>query len=199
MTVRRSPLALVLLVLLAEAPMHPYRMRELMKERGKDKVANVAQRNSVYQTIDRLEREGLIRVLETVRSGRPSVRTVYELTPEGATTATNWLREMLSTPAAEFPDMPAALASMLILGPDDVATCLSTRLGLVRAEIAAIEAEMAPLPRIFVLEDEYVLALRRAEVTWLQSVVDDLRSGALWWDLSMVQGFADLAGSDGAP
>ena len=190
MTARRSALALVLLVLLAEEPMHPYRMRELIKERGKDKVANVAQRNSVYQTIDRLEREGLIRVRETLRSeGRPE-RTVYELTPTGTTTATTWLREMLSTPAAEYPDMPAALASMLILTPEDVATCLTTRRGLVEAEIAATEAEMAPLPRIFVLEDEYALALRRAEAEWLRSVVDDLRSGALWWDLSLVKGFA---------
>ena len=191
MTARRSPLALVLLVLLAESPMHPYRMRELIKERGKDKVANVAQRNSVYQTIERLEREGLIRVRETLRSeGRPE-RTVYELTPDGTATATRWLREMLSTPATEFPDMPAALASMLILTPEDVAACLTTRRGLVEAEITATEAEMAPLPRIFVLEDEYTLALRRAEVAWLGSVVEDLRSGALWWDLSLVRGFGE--------
>lgn len=34
----RSPRALVVLALLAEAPMHPYRMRPLIKERGNDKI-----------------------------------------------------------------------------------------------------------------------------------------------------------------
>jgi len=48
MTARRSALALVLLVLLAEEPMHPYRMRELIKERGKDKVANVARPSTAW-------------------------------------------------------------------------------------------------------------------------------------------------------
>ena len=38
---RRSPLALVVLALLYEAPMHPYRMQQLIKERGKDEVVNV--------------------------------------------------------------------------------------------------------------------------------------------------------------
>ena len=67
---RRSPLAMVVLGLLAEAPMHPYRMQQLIKERGKDTVVNVAQRNSVYQTIDRLLRAGLIAVRETSQDAR---------------------------------------------------------------------------------------------------------------------------------
>jgi hypothetical protein len=37
--------------LACEAPMHPYRMQALIKQRGKEQIANVAQRNSVYQTI----------------------------------------------------------------------------------------------------------------------------------------------------
>ena len=52
---RRSTLAMVLLALLLEAPMHPYRMQQMIKERGQDQLVNVAQRNSVYQALDRLE------------------------------------------------------------------------------------------------------------------------------------------------
>jgi DNA-binding PadR family transcriptional regulator len=58
----------VLLALLAEGPMHPYRMQQLIKHRGKDRVANVAQPNSVYQTIDGLLRAGLVTVHATDRS-----------------------------------------------------------------------------------------------------------------------------------
>ncbi|HEX2184697.1 MAG TPA: PadR family transcriptional regulator, partial [Chloroflexota bacterium] len=88
---RRSPLAMVVLALLAEAPMHAYRMQQLIKEREKDKVVNVAQRNSIYQTIDRLRRAGLIAVRETWREERRPERTVYEITPYGSETLEQWL------------------------------------------------------------------------------------------------------------
>ena len=51
-TYKRSPLALAVLALLTEAPMHPYRMQQLIKSRGKDQVINVRQRGSLYQTIE---------------------------------------------------------------------------------------------------------------------------------------------------
>src|SRR5579862_2576078 len=76
----RSPLWLVVLAMAAEAPMHPYRMQTLIKERGKDLVANVAQRNSVYQTIDALRRAGLVEVREMSRDERRPERTVYQAT-----------------------------------------------------------------------------------------------------------------------
>jgi DNA-binding PadR family transcriptional regulator len=64
----RSPLWMVVLAFVSEAPMHPYRIQTLIKERGKDQIANVAQRNSVYQTIAALRRAGLIAVRETSRA-----------------------------------------------------------------------------------------------------------------------------------
>ena len=49
---------MVLPALLLEAPMHPYRMQQMIKDRGQDQLVNVAQRNSVYQALDRLVRDG---------------------------------------------------------------------------------------------------------------------------------------------
>jgi DNA-binding PadR family transcriptional regulator len=98
----RSPLWLVILALVREEPMHPYRMQALIKERGKDQVANVAQRNSIYQTIDALRRAGLIAVRETSRDERRPERTIYELTNQGQETLDRWLRTVLSKPAREF-------------------------------------------------------------------------------------------------
>lgn len=71
MTIKRSPTALAVLGMLMEEPLHPYRMQRLIKERGKDEVINVTQRASLYQTIQRLEREGLITPQK--RSGMTSV------------------------------------------------------------------------------------------------------------------------------
>src|SRR5579863_6293570 len=76
----RSPLWMIVLALACEEPMHPYRMQTLIKQRGKDQVANVAQRNSVYQTIDALVSAGLIRVCGTAQEENRPERTIYEAT-----------------------------------------------------------------------------------------------------------------------
>src|SRR5690242_6022515 len=93
---RPSPLALAVLALLYEAPMHPYRMQQLIKERGKDQVINVRQRASLYQTIERLQRDGLIAVQGTTRAERRPERTVYALTDTGRETVCAWLRTILA-------------------------------------------------------------------------------------------------------
>ena len=43
-TFRRSPLALAILDLLEDGPLHPYGMQQLIKQWGKDEVVNVGQR-----------------------------------------------------------------------------------------------------------------------------------------------------------
>src|SRR5947209_1996113 len=116
---KRSPLALAVLALLREAPMHPYRMQRLIKDRGKDQVINVEQRASLYQTISQLLRAGLIAPSETERQEGFPERTVYKLTDKGHYTAVTWLREMLSTPAQEFPEFPAAVSLLPLLTPED--------------------------------------------------------------------------------
>src|ERR687889_2692742 len=99
---RRSTLALLLLALLYEAPMHPYRMQQTIRQRGQDQLVNVAQRNSVYQALDRLVRDGLARPAGTARDGGRPERTVYEITEAGAETMQRWLTAMLPAPAREF-------------------------------------------------------------------------------------------------
>src|SRR6478609_5287993 len=63
---RSSPLTLMVLVLLAETPMHPYEMQRVMQARGKDNVVRV-QRGSLYPAVERLAAAGLIETVETER------------------------------------------------------------------------------------------------------------------------------------
>lgn len=184
---RRSPLALALLVLLWEEPMHPYRMQQLIKHRQKDAVINVRLRSSLYQTIDRLLRAGLIAVQETEKAENRPERTVYRLTEAGAATARAWMHDMLANPINEFPQFPAALAHLALLTPEEALTDLQQRLQRLHEEIAVgkarmIEADTYGVPRLFLLEDEYSRALLAAEQTWLQGVIADLASGRLTWD-----------------
>jgi len=160
--------------------MHPYRMQTLIKQRGKDLIANVAQRNSVYQTIDALERAGLIESRGTSREERRPERTVYEATEEGRQALRSWVRHGISTPAREFPEFPAALSTLYgINGPDDLRTLLEKRVETLEARQADLEKPYPGVPRIFLLEVEHMAHVARAEVKWLRSIIADLRSGRL--------------------
>ncbi|MFF0308095.1 PadR family transcriptional regulator [Streptosporangium sp. NPDC004379] len=186
MSTRRSPLAVALLSLVCESPMHAYRMQQMIKERHKDDVVNVAQRNSVYQTIDRLLRAGLIAVRETSREENRPERTVYEPTGEGRETLRRWMREMLSTPAREFPEFPAALAFLPVLEPGEVHAALEERVASLEARLASLEQEMAEgaafLPRVFLVESEHQRAVLAAELGYVRGLTEDLRTGRLDWD-----------------
>lgn len=192
---RHSPLALAVLAFLYEAPMHPYQMQRLIKERGKDDVINVRQRASLYQIIDRLLRDGLIRVRETTRAEKRPARTVYELTELGHETVLAWLRTMVATPAREFPQFPAALAYLSLLTPEDAGSQLEQRAYALEAEIARIDAEYrdaaGAIPRLFLIESEYLHAVLNAELAWVRSLMEDLRTGRLTWTEEWLRTFAE--------
>jgi DNA-binding PadR family transcriptional regulator len=184
--IQRSPLAIAVLALLAEEPMHPYRMQQLIKERGKDEVINVRQRTNIYQTIERLLRDGLIAVRETLReAGRPD-RTMYEATEAGRKAAAEWLRDILSEAPQEFPEFPAALSFLAMLEAEDAKLQLERRTAVLEKEVSRIDdvlqAFKESIPRLFMLEVEYKRAMLEAELAWVRSVIVDLRSGALTWN-----------------
>lgn len=168
--------------------MHPYRMQQMIKERGQDQLVNVAQRNSVYQALERLVRDGLARPASTTReAGRPE-RTVYEITESGEATMHRWLTGMLPAPAREFPEFPAALAFVAVLAPERVRELLTERITAQTQKLAAIHEQAPPgLPRLFLIEDEYRAAMLTAEIEWLRGVVRDLADGTLTWDRAMIE------------
>src|SRR5215204_1907037 len=193
---RRSPLALVVLALLYEAPMHPYRMQQLIKERGKDEVVNVRQRASVYQTIDRLRRLGLIAPREKVREEKWPERTVYELTDEGRRTFREWMNEALSTRAREFPEFPVAISLLALLTPEEALRQLETRVAALEDQVARMDSQLdsaaaEDLPRLFLLETEYQRATLETELEWVRAVVDDLRTGRLTWGEEWLRQFSE--------
>ena len=183
---RRSTLALAVLSLLYEEPMHPYRMQQLIKQRHKEAVVNVRLRSSLYQTIDRLQRAGLIAVQETEKADNRPERTIYRLTSAGEATARQWLREMLARPVNEYPEFPAALSFMPLLSSEEALSLLTQRAEALVAEMADIDQKLSAvgpwLPRLFILEVDYQRTVMKAEHQWLQTVIADLRSGELHWD-----------------
>ena len=191
---RPSPLALTVLSLLHAAPLHPYAMQRLIKQWGKDSVINVGQRANLYKTIKRLNQAGLIAVRHTERDQLYPERTVYELTDAGRQAAHEWLTNMLALPRNEFPQFPAALSFVMMLPPHEVIAVLEQRAGALRQHLAEIDADLASyskvLPRVVLMDDEYQLAMTRAELSWIDGVLDDLRAGNWTWSY---EEFADLA------
>lgn len=187
---RRSTLALAVLSMLGEAEkhgqpaLHPYKMQRLIKDRGKDEVINVGQRASLYRTIDRLRRIGLIRVVESKRDDKRPERTLYALTDEGRATWREWILDALATPTRNYSEFPAAIAFMPLLDPADVVEQLEKRKIKLTSEIdriALAEAGSAEWGRLFDLEMEYLRVTTAAELGWIESIVRDLRSGAINW------------------
>jgi DNA-binding PadR family transcriptional regulator len=194
-TFRPSPLAMAVLSLLCAGPLHPYAMQRLMKQWGKDTVINVGQRANLYKTIRRLHQAGLISVRQTERDQQFPERTVYELTDDGRQQVQEWLADMLAKPRNEFPQFPAALSFAMLLGPDKTRAVLERRAVALRENLARLdhdlEAYSGALPRVTLLDDEYLRAVTAAELSWVSGVVDDLRAGTLKWGEEL----ADMASS----
>jgi DNA-binding PadR family transcriptional regulator len=197
---RPSPLALAVLSLLHAAPLHPYAMQRLLKAWGKDAVVNVGQRANLYKTIRRLLDAGLIGVRQTEREQQYPERTVYELTDAGSEATRDWLTDMLGQPRNEFPQFPAALSFLMLLTPGDAAAVLDRRAEALRRQLTAVEGNLASLgdlPRAVTMDDDYVRAMLAAELAWVDSVVADLRSGALAWTEQELEPFARATLPDG--
>jgi DNA-binding PadR family transcriptional regulator len=186
----RSPWALAILSLLFERDMHPYEIRRLVRDRGKDEVVDLRP-GSLYRTIERLERAGLVEPVETTREGRFPERTVYRLTERGRDELEDWMRELVSTPMKDFPQFLQAVSVLPILDAGDARLQLEQRILRLDGEIARMETTMRQLegllPRLFLLDGECALALRRAELGWVRAVAEDMRTGRLTWSLEQIR------------
>ena len=184
--VRPTPLALTVLFMLVSGPIHPYEMQRRMKLWGKGEVVNLSQRASLYRTIERLTDVGLIEVRGTERDQRFPERTVYELTEAGLHSAREWLTEMLANPRNEFPQFPAALSFIMGLNPDEARGVLEQRASVLRPRLSALAHEMAEaermgVPRVTLLDADYLRASMAGELAWLDGVIAQLRDGTLSW------------------
>ena len=182
---RPSTLGLAVLGLLEVGPLHPYGLQRLIKLWGKDQVVNVGQRANLYRTIDRLEAAGLVAVRHTERDQQFPERTVYELTEAGRR-----VYAMAHRHAGHVPLRVPGVSRRAVVRDGartrrDTASCSSNAPTCVRQRLTELEQEIDQysdeLPRVSLLETEYLRAITAAEIAWLTSVLDDLRSGSLTW------------------
>jgi DNA-binding PadR family transcriptional regulator len=173
-------LALSLLTLLMERPMYPYEMAAALRQRGKDQAIKINW-GSLYTVVQNLEKYGFTEALEVAREGRQPERTTYQITDAGRAELKDWLRELLGVPEREYTRFEAALGESAILPPDELTGLLQQRLDALEAanaeHQAGLDALTAQVPRLFLIESEYYLALRRAEAEWVRGLLKEFTDG----------------------
>ncbi len=174
-------LALAILGVAVERPMHPYEMASILRARAKDADIEIKW-GSLYTVVQNMERHGLLEAVESGRQGARPERTIYRVTSAGRAELGDWVRELVAIPETEHPRFVAGLSMLGALGPDEATRLFRERLARLDAMIAgqrdALAAHRQSLPRLFLVEDEYRLALLEAEVAWVSSLLAQIEAGS---------------------
>jgi DNA-binding PadR family transcriptional regulator len=179
---RGNALALAILGLLSERPMHPYQMSQTLKDRGKDDSVKLNY-GSLYSVVESLAKQGLIEPVGTEQDGNRPPRTVYGITDAGAAEVEAWMRELLSNPTKEYTQFLAALSFLPLLSPEVSVQLLRQRLTGLDDRIGQLDATITAttsfLPELFVVENQYELALLRAERDYVARLAARIADGSL--------------------
>ncbi|MFD7074195.1 PadR family transcriptional regulator [Nocardioides sp. NPDC059952] len=169
---------LAVLGTVVQRPMHRYEIASLMRARGKGDDVDIKW-SSLYTVVASLEKHGLLEVAGTDRQGARPERTIYRITEAGRAELVEWTRELLTTPVSEQSGFVAGLSMMVALSPDQVADALRDRLTALEQMVRELRAayEEAEVPRLFLVETEYAIAMREAEAAWVRTLQADLASG----------------------
>ena len=189
-----NPLALAVLALLFERPMHPYEMASTLKQRHKEESIKLRY-GSLYTVIELLLARGYIRAKETSREGKRPERTVYVLTDAGYEALMDWMRDLIRDPVKEFPQFEAGLCLIPVLPPDEALALLRDRATQLIGRVAQLETQLAHVaqqdwsaavgtqelppalkrikkfPPLFTVEAEYRLALLKAEQAFVAELI----------------------------
>jgi DNA-binding PadR family transcriptional regulator len=171
---RLTPLGLMVLALLGEGDMHPYEMIRLMRIRRDDRLVAITN-GTMYHTVARLERAGLLADVGVDRDGNRPERTTYTRTDAGAGAVLEWVRREL--PRVDRPsEFRIALAEAHNLERAEATALLRTRraaLDDTHRDIvqgyAGARAKGVPLQ--YLLEIDRAEALTEAELEWLDTLI----------------------------
>ncbi|MEU4251044.1 PadR family transcriptional regulator [Amycolatopsis sp. NPDC026612] len=175
-------LGLAVLSAVLDRPRHPYEMAAVLKERGKDADMPIKW-GSLYTVVANLEKHGFLEAVESRKDGGRPERTVYGITSAGREELEDWVRELVGTVEKEPPRFQAGLSMVGVLGPDQTIALLRQRIEQlterIEAQRAMLEQLRPLLPRLFLVEVEYDLAMTEAEERWTHAFLGELTSGAV--------------------
>jgi DNA-binding PadR family transcriptional regulator len=174
---------LTVLALLLTGPRHTYEMHRMMIDTHKDFVTGLPR--SMYHSVERLLRDGLVEVADTIRDGTRPERIVYAITDAGRAELVRRNRVLLETPDPDSSLLVAGLSFIGCLPPAEAGAALSVRHELLARRCVETEEGLAEvrdrLPRVVLIDGEFALARIRAERDWLAALIADLAAKRLDW------------------
>jgi len=193
-------LGLAVLAYLTQRPMHPYELSRTLRDNG-DARSIKFNHGSLYMVVQQLAKAGYITEQETNREGQRPERTVYALTDAGRAELRDWLRELVEEPQHEYPHFVAALSLIAALPPADVLVLLRRRLDRLadlRTEIRRTvdDALAQGVPALFLIEEEYRLALLDAESSFVERFIDQINDPETGWAPMWAEFHKAPAGTD---
>ena len=172
-----SPLALSILQLLDERPMHPYELASTMRDRHHDEFIRL-NFGSLYHTVEVLERNGWILPAEREKEGRRPERTIYRLTKSGRDVLVGVVGDILARPRREYPHFAAGLMFMHHLSASAAAEHLRNR-------TLAAEVRSQGVSRLALIELEHKVAMLDAERKWVSNLEKEINDGRLEWNVGI--------------
>lgn len=182
-------LALAVLSAMIDRPKHRYEIAQTLRDRGKDHDM-VIKWGSLYTVVQNLEKVGYLEIIGSERDGARPERVIYQLTDAGRAELVDWTRELVAVPEPEQHRFVAGLSILSVLPPDEVIELLGQRIDALGHTIDGVRAELdklaaIKLPRLFIIESEFGLAMLEAEAAWARSLRDELVDGTFpdvqWW------------------
>ncbi|MEU5410442.1 PadR family transcriptional regulator [Nocardia asteroides] len=173
-------LALAVLSVIVQRPMHRYEIAATLRAHGKDKDMDIKW-GSLYTVVQNMAKAGFLEIVGSERDGARPERVIYRITDAGRAEMADWTRELLAEPEPEHHRFTAGLSILAVLPPDEVVELLGRRIAALdqaadraRADLAALAGT---LPRLFLVESEFGVAMLEAEAAWARSLRDELRAG----------------------
>jgi DNA-binding PadR family transcriptional regulator len=187
-----SPLALSILELLDERPMHPYELAATMRARHHDEFIRL-NFGSLYHTVDTLENGGWIAPIEREKEGRRPERTIYRLTDAGRERLVREVGEILAGPKRDYPYFAAGLMFMHHLDAPTAAHQLRLRADTLDGAVEKLTRIMGELraegvTRLALIELEHKIAMLDAERRWVRELQSEIIDGRLEWTVGIDSG-----------
>ncbi|MFC3961098.1 PadR family transcriptional regulator [Nocardia jiangsuensis] len=172
-------LALAVLSVMVERPMHRYEIASTLRSHGKDQDMDIKW-GSLYTVVRNMEKAGFLEIVGSERAGGRPERVIYRITEAGRTELVDWTRDLVARPQREQSRFVAGLSVLAVLSPDEVVSLLEQRAAALEETLAEIRAQVGAvegLPRLFLIETEFGVAMLEAELGWVRGLRAELADG----------------------
>ena len=181
---RLTPLGVAVLALLSEGDMHPYEMIRLMRFRRDDRLVTITH-GTVYHTVGRLQKAGLVAEVGVDRDGNRPERTTYAQTEAGAAAVVEWVRREL--PRVDRPaEFRVALAEVHNLDRDEARELLERRRAALAEALDSLSAGRRhalekDVPEQYLIEVGREEVLLQAELAWMDDTLPRIADPDFAW------------------